>query len=152
MPQVLLRADTIFELMKYSLFSKYVSKEEKQMGIEIIKGAPGVISGTSAHRKINDSNALKADAVSPMEEKSRNPDIDPREKEDVNEAIEKLKHAGEIFNRRLDFRVDEETNRVVVKVVDTTTDKVIKEIPSEQLLQLAAKIQEMIGILVDEER
>jgi uncharacterized FlaG/YvyC family protein len=70
----------------------------------------------------------------------------------VNEAIEKLRSAGDIFNKRLDFRVDEKTHRVVVKVIDTKTDKVIKEIPPEQLLHLAAKIQEMIGLLVDEER
>ncbi len=70
----------------------------------------------------------------------------------VNEAIEKLRSAGDIFNKRLDFRIDEKTNRVVVKVIDTKTDKVIKEIPPEQLLHLVAKIQEMIGLLVDEER
>jgi flagellar protein FlaG len=74
------------------------------------------------------------------------------EKAYLNEALEKLKTIGDIFNRRLDFEVDEDTNRVIVKVIDTKTDKVIKEIPPEQLLQLAAKIQEMIGLLVDEER
>ena len=122
------------------------------MGIEIIKGSPGIIAGQSVQRKVSDSNVEKPAPVPSLEEKNRNTGIDPNEKDNVNEAIEKLKHAGEIFNRRLDFRVDEETNRVVVKVVDTATDKVIKEIPSEQLLQLVAKIQEMIGILVDEER
>ena len=70
----------------------------------------------------------------------------------INEAIKKLKQAGDIFNRRLDFKVDEATKRIVVKVIDTETDKVIKEIPPEQLVRLAAKIQEMIGLLVDEER
>ncbi len=74
------------------------------------------------------------------------------EKVYLNEALEKLKTIGDIFNRRLDFEVDEDTNRVIVKVIDTKTDKVIKEIPPEQLVQLAAKIQEMIGLLVDEER
>ena len=70
----------------------------------------------------------------------------------VDEAVEKLRNAGDLFNKRLDFRVDEATNRIVVKVIDTRTDKVIKEIPPEQLLHLAAKIQEMAGLLVDEER
>jgi uncharacterized FlaG/YvyC family protein len=62
------------------------------------------------------------------------------------------KDAGDIFKRRLDFKVDDETNRVVVKVIDTETNKVVKEIPPEQLVRLAAKIQEMVGLLVDEER
>jgi flagellar protein FlaG len=70
----------------------------------------------------------------------------------LNRAIERLKDAGDIFKRRLDFKVDDETNRVVVKVIDTETNKVVKEIPPEQLVRLAAKIQEMVGLLVDEER
>ena len=40
----------------------------------------------------------------------------------------------------------------MIKVIDTETNKVVKEIPPEQLIRLAAKIQEMIGLLVDEER
>jgi flagellar protein FlaG len=70
----------------------------------------------------------------------------------LNDAIDKLKKAGDIFNRRLEFKVDEETHRIMVKVIDTETDKVIKEIPPEQIIELAAKIQEMVGLLVDEER
>ena len=77
---------------------------------------------------------------------------DVQHKTKIDEAVENLRSAGDLFNKRLDFRVDEKTNRIVVKVIDTRTDKVIKEIPPEQLLHLAAKIQEMVGLLVDEER
>jgi flagellar protein FlaG len=73
-------------------------------------------------------------------------------KEYLDDAIVRLREAGDYFNRRLDFRVDERTHRIVVKVIDTRTDKVIKEIPPEQLVELAAKIQEMVGLLIDEER
>jgi flagellar protein FlaG len=76
----------------------------------------------------------------------------PGKREVIDQAIAKLKGLGDLFNRRLDFRVDQETHRVVVKVIDTETDTVIKEIPPEQVLRLAAKIQEMIGLMVDEER
>jgi flagellar protein FlaG len=122
------------------------------MGIEIIKGSSGILPGANVHGNIKDGIALKTAGVSSEDDSTSLTADNIKAKQNVNEAIEKLKQAGEIFNRRLDFRVDEETNRVVVKVVDTTTDKVIKEIPPEQLLQLAARIQEMIGILVDEER
>lgn len=70
----------------------------------------------------------------------------------LNDSITKLKDAANIFSRRLSFSVDKKTNRVIVKVIDTETDKVIREIPPEQVVELAAKIQEMIGLLVDEER
>jgi uncharacterized FlaG/YvyC family protein len=70
----------------------------------------------------------------------------------LNRAIGNLKDAGDIFKRRLDFKIDEATNRIMVKVIDTETNKVVKEIPPEQIIRLAARIQEMIGLLVDEER
>jgi len=40
---------------------------------------------------------------------------------------------------------------VVVKVVDGSTDKVIKEIPPEDIQKLVARIRETIGILFDQE-
>jgi len=56
-----------------------------------------------------------------------------------------------MFNRRLKFSVNEEIDRVVVKVVDGSTDKVIKEIPPEDIQKLVARIRETIGILFDQE-
>ncbi len=49
----------------------------------------------------------------------------------------------------LHFSVDERTGRTVVKVVDKESEKLIREIPAEGLLKLAAKIEEMVGILFD---
>ena len=38
----------------------------------------------------------------------------------------------------------------IIKVVDADTDKVIKEIPAEEIQHLIARIKETIGLLVDE--
>ncbi len=54
------------------------------------------------------------------------------------------------FNRRVELSVNETINQVVIKVVDTDTDKVIKEIPAEEIQRLIARIKETIGLLVDE--
>jgi len=54
------------------------------------------------------------------------------------------------FNRRVKLSVNEEINQVIIKVVDSETDKVIKEIPAEEIQHLIAKIKETIGLLVDE--
>jgi len=124
------------------------------MGVEIIGGNPGTeyraLAIAQRKRFIREQPLGKTDPGSEV------PHIPgQRAQEDavyLNEALQKLKTVGDIFNRRLDFRVDEETNRIIVKVIDTETDKVIKEIPPEQLVELAAKIQKMIGLLVDEER
>ncbi len=130
------------------------------MGIEIIRGHPGreynlkgISGGKLDIKEEIFKNEGTSDNISLHSDDIRAKDTGYFEgKAHISEALEKLKHTGEIFNRRLDFRIHEETHRVVVKVIDTETDKVIKEIPPEQILQLAARIQEMIGLLVDEER
>lgn len=71
--------------------------------------------------------------------------------EDIGKNLDILREAFRLFNRRLKFSVNEEINRVVVKVIDGTTDKVIKEIPPEEIQKLVARIKETIGILFDEE-
>ncbi|MHB8065109.1 MAG: flagellar protein FlaG [Ruminiclostridium sp.] len=70
----------------------------------------------------------------------------------VIEAIQKANKAISGGNRRFEFSIHEATNEIVVKVFDSTTDELIKEIPNEKILDMVAKICEMAGILVDERR
>jgi flagellar protein FlaG len=82
--------------------------------------------------------------------RARAPDTTAKKK-DIGESLDILREAFRMFNRRLKFSVNEEIDRVVVKVVDGSTDKVIKEIPPEEIQKLVARIRETIGILFDEE-
>lgn len=50
------------------------------------------------------------------------------------------------------FGIHEKTNRVMIKIVDKETKKVIKELPPEKTLDMIAKVWDMAGILVDERR
>jgi flagellar protein FlaG len=67
-------------------------------------------------------------------------------------AVEKANKAMVTANRALEFSVHEKTKEIIVKVVDTETKEVIREIPSEKILDMVANILEMAGILVDERR
>lgn len=55
-------------------------------------------------------------------------------------------------NEEAVFGVHEETNRVMIKILDKDTKEIIKEFPPEKTLDMIAKIWEMAGILVDERR
>lgn len=68
----------------------------------------------------------------------------------IQSNLEKLEKTFLAFNKRLRFYVNEEIDRVIVKVIDAETDKVIKEIPPEEIQRLVARIEEAIGLLVDE--
>jgi flagellar protein FlaG len=46
------------------------------------------------------------------------------------------------------FSVDEDTGRTVVKVVDTQTDTVLRQIPSVEALKLWRSIEKMQGVML----
>ena len=68
----------------------------------------------------------------------------------VQETIREIEQFSSILNRRLKYSVNRETNQVIVKVIDSSTDKVIKELPPEALQRLHAHMRETIGLLFDE--
>ncbi|UTC61554.1 flagellar protein FlaG [Treponema sp. OMZ 788] len=72
---------------------------------------------------------------------------DPNE---ISKTVAQIQKLCEICDRKLQFRVNKETNRIVVKVIDANTDKVIREIPSEEIQRLQARILETVGLLFDE--
>ena len=71
-------------------------------------------------------------------------------RQDIENQLKALERTILAFNRRVVLSVNEEINQVIIKVVDSQTDKVIKEIPAEEIQHLIARIKETIGLLVDE--
>jgi flagellar protein FlaG len=48
-------------------------------------------------------------------------------------------------NRNLEFQVDESTNKVVVKIVDSKSGDVVRQIPSEDMLAFIKRMQDLEG-------
>ena len=55
-----------------------------------------------------------------------------------------------VMGRELQFNVNKELGSIVVKVVDPSTNQVVKEIPSEEIQNLKIRIRKAIGIIFDE--
>lgn len=47
------------------------------------------------------------------------------------------------------FALHQGTNQLMVQVLDDKTDEIIRTIPSKELLELADKVGEMVGMLLD---
>lgn len=71
---------------------------------------------------------------------------------EVIEAIEKANKHFKTFDRRLKFSIHEQTKQIMVKVINTEDNSIVREIPSEKILDMVAKLWEMAGIFVDEKR
>ncbi|WP_352418312.1 flagellar protein FlaG [Proteiniborus sp.] len=69
--------------------------------------------------------------------------------EEIKSAIGSVNKAINPYDRRLEFSIHEGTRYISVKVIDTNTDEVIREIPPEKILDMVAKLWELAGIIVD---
>lgn len=70
--------------------------------------------------------------------------------EPIRSTASDLEQVSLVFNKKLQFVVDHKSNDVIVKVIDKETEKVIKELPPEELQRLHTNLRETIGFLFDE--
>ena len=70
--------------------------------------------------------------------------------EELISAIERANDKLELYEKRLEFSIPEKTKQIMIKIINTETDEVIKEIPPEKILDMVARFMEMAGLLVDE--
>lgn len=67
---------------------------------------------------------------------------------EVSQQLQKLSEL--ISDNKLQFSVNKELGSVIVSIVDASTDKVIKQIPSEEIQNLKLRIRKAIGNIFDE--
>ncbi|OGT22444.1 MAG: hypothetical protein A2V90_09925 [Gammaproteobacteria bacterium RBG_16_57_12] len=62
--------------------------------------------------------------------------------ESLQQALNQINDLVQQLHRNLQFTVDKDTGRTVVRVIDAETDEVVRQIPSEELLAIARHIKE----------
>ena len=85
----------------------------------------------------------------------RSPEENPKASETLLEPVDASDTDNPAFDEllgnpqfKLSFRVDDATKQVVVSVIDPETDDVIRQIPPEEMLRLAEKLDSTRGSLV----
>ncbi|MGO3422174.1 MAG: flagellar protein FlaG [Pseudoalteromonas distincta] len=73
----------------------------------------------------------------------------PLEREQLEKMAQQLQDFMGEMNRSLQFQVDEDSGRDVIKVLDKDTGDIIKQYPSEEVLNLVSKLSETAGLLID---
>jgi flagellar protein FlaG len=84
-------------------------------------------------------NKLNADVANQTEERA----------EAVKQKVAELNQYVQNLERKLQFSVDDNSGDTVVKVIDKETDELIRQIPSEELLEVKHAIDEYRGILFE---
>jgi len=68
---------------------------------------------------------------------------------DVTEVVERIRIQVQVLQRDLNFTVDDSTGKVVIRVLDGDSGKVVRQIPSEDILRLAERLDEMRSLLFE---
>ncbi|MDO6564698.1 flagellar protein FlaG [Amphritea sp. 1_MG-2023] len=75
------------------------------------------------------------------------PEMSAEEMQAVVDKLNEFMHNGQ---RNLNFSVDSDTEETVVKVMDSETQEVIRQFPSEEALKLAKHIDGMMGLIFND--
>jgi len=101
---------------------------------------------TSAREPSQTAGQTASRVVAEETARTSKPAVDVRENERVeNPLLDKLARSSRF---ELSFRVDEATKDVVVTVIDPETKDVIRQIPPEEVLRLAERLDSVRGSLV----
>ena len=73
------------------------------------------------------------------------------ERRGIEDVVSEVNEFIKPFNNALQFSIDDTTGATIVKVIDTETEEVIKQIPSEEMLALAKAIGQLKGLLVKQQ-
>jgi flagellar protein FlaG len=126
----------------------------------VIKSGTDIgLSGLNSEMKANvysldKTDEAKENEINRVEQIVHQEPVEVNENQPLsNKQLEKVAQQLQDFvgelNRNLEFSVDKDSGRDVIKVFDRDTGDLIKQFPSEEVLSLVSKLSEMVGGLVD---
>ena len=68
----------------------------------------------------------------------------------LDKAVEDINRFLKPVASSIQFSVDEESGRTLVKVIDTTTNDVLRQFPSKEALAMSSELSKLQGMLVRE--
>ena len=69
--------------------------------------------------------------------------------EQLEKVAQQLQDFVGDLNRSLEFSVDKDSGRDVIKVFDRESGDLLKQLPSEEVLTLVSKLSDMVGGFID---
>ena len=95
------------------------------------------------------ANNQTVDRVSTIQGSTSVPATSPVEKQqEVEAAVKAVKDFIEPMAGNLEFQLDDETGKTIIKIVDSSSGELIRQIPSEEMLEIAKALDRLQGILV----
>ncbi len=62
---------------------------------------------------------------------------------EVDSSVNDANDIGQLLKRKLNFTVDDTTDRLVVKIVDEESGDIVRQVPAKEMLKIAAHLKEL---------
>ena len=128
-----------------------VAHSDESVGVEVKSDSDSF--GSAAQ-----DNSLRDLLSQGLSQESSTEDMQKSTSVALPEAVNAVSDFLQAKKRDLTFSIDEETERSIVKVVDSQSGKLIRQIPSEEVLALAERIKSLhddigsrVGVLINNE-
>jgi len=107
-----------------------------------------VLSSSTVAKTANVGQAQSRQNVAAEEGKSLPPESDKAGKvsnEELQQAVTQLNDRMQQVERDLLFSVDDSSGQTVVRVVNSETDEVVRQMPTEEALRISRNIKDQLG-------
>ncbi len=64
-------------------------------------------------------------------------------KAELDTAVKNANDTGQLLKRKLNFTVDDATERIVVKIIDEESGKIVRQVPPQEMLRIAAHLKQL---------
>jgi len=115
--------------------------------IGMVKTGPGPAERTNPTAKAAKADPPQDSVREPAEARAREKDDVAKAQEIAEEVASGLNDLVHELHRELRFSVDQDSGETIIKVIDQETDEVVRQIPSEEVVQLRKRLQQASGVI-----
>lgn len=106
------------------------------------------VSSTHKMASANKTAVGQIALVASSESKQVSNQVSQVEKEELVGAVKKLNEHVAPALQTIEFSLDQESKRMIVKVVDTETRKVLRQIPNEEVVAMSKTLDKLQGLVI----
>ena len=116
--------------------------------MEINTGAKPPMAGQPAQpERVAATEAAQTRQKLPPIEAKAPPKVAEFQPKDIDKAVEDLQNFVEALGRDLSFRRDDSINKSIITVRDANTNQLVRQIPAEEVVEVARQIKESMDKL-----
>ena len=97
---------------------------------------------------VNEQPIVRAQAAPPEAVKAVQQSAAVPDPAQVADAVKSINKTMQALSQNLEFSVDTDSNRTIVKVVDQQTNEVIRQMPTAEALEIAKALDRVQGLLI----